>query len=147
MTNTVTVIIGEADGAPRRWLENIPWYAGMTVLQAMIMADAMTEPSGHPGAPDYQPQCDFSFRVIYSSMFGAFVDQIGGKSARGGQYWMLYYYPKGQAPKPSQYGVNEALLLEDAAGQTMIVEWCFEAPRANHPRAALVKTLANRARS
>jgi hypothetical protein len=147
MMNTVTVIIGEADGAPSRWVENIPWYAGMTVLQAMIMADAITEPSGHPGASDYQPQCDFSFRVTYSSMFGAFVDQIGGKSAQGGKYWALYYYLKGEAPKPSQYGVSEALLLEDAAGQTMFVEWRFEAPRANHPGAGLAKALAKPGRS
>lgn len=144
LLNTVIVSIVETVGQPARQVADIPWYAGMTALSAMILADAMTEPAGHRGTPQYQHDTDFSFRVVYSSMFGAFVDQIGGMSASGGKFWMLYVFPKGSPEKASPVGVSEALLVEDGVGQTVVVEWRFEIP-TDHPAsvksAALAKEL------
>lgn len=49
--------------APTMTLPDVPWYAGITALQAMIIGEAM-----HPS--------NFSFRVVYRSIYGAFVDSI-----------------------------------------------------------------------
>ena len=127
MKNTVTVRIGEADGLPAHQVIHIPWYAGMRALDAMIVADAITEPAGHRGTSEYKPELDFSFRATFSSMHGAFVDQIAGVSAHGGRHWILYLYLEGQAPQLSARGVSEALLIEDAAGLDIVVEWRYEA--------------------
>ena len=139
MKNTVTVLIGKADGLPDHQVSHIPWYAGIRALDAMIIADAMTEPAGHRGTPEYKPELDFSFRAIFSSIYGAFVDQISGITARNGKYWMLYIYLKGQTPELSTRGVSEALLIDGAAGFNIVVEWRHESPPHGHPQAALVK--------
>ena len=139
MMNTVTVLIGKADGLPAHQVSHIPWYAGIRALDAMILADAMTEPAGHRGTPEYKPELDFSFRTTFSSMYGAFVDQIAGISDHNGKYWILYIYLKGQTPQLSTRGVSEALLIEDVAGLNIVVEWRFEMPPRDHPQAALVK--------
>jgi hypothetical protein len=128
LLNTVTVSVLDDPALPSRRVQNIPWYAGITALQAMILADAITEPAGHRGAPDYRHDVDFSFRVTYSSMFGAFVDQIGGIANGNGKFWLLYVFRDGTPPLESPVGVSEALLLEDAAGQTVVVEWRLQAP-------------------
>jgi len=141
MKNTVTVSVGKADGLPAHQVDHIPWYAGMRALDAMIIADAMTEPSGHRGTPGYEPELDFSFRATFSSMYGAFVDQIAGITAHGGKYWLLYIYleGEGETPRLSTRGVSEALLLQDAAGLNMVVEWRYEVPPPGFLQAALRK--------
>ncbi|HEX7841326.1 MAG TPA: hypothetical protein VF469_27800 [Kofleriaceae bacterium] len=133
MKNTVTVRIGAADGMPAHQVINIPWYAGMRALDAMIIADAITESAGHCGTPEYQPELDFSFRATFSSMYGAFVDQIAGVEGHDGMYWLLYIYLEGQAPWLSARGVSEALLIADMAGLNVVVEWLYETPPASLP--------------
>lgn len=138
MKNTVTVRIGEADIMPAHQVIHIPWYAGMTALDAMIVADAITEPAGHRGTPEYKPGLDFSFRATFSSMYGAFVDQIAGVTGLDGMYWLLYIYLDGQTPQLSTRGVSEALLSEDMAGFNTVIEWRYEAPPRDPRQSALV---------
>lgn len=142
MKNTVTVRIGAAEGMPAHEVIHIPWYAGITALDAMIIADAATEPAGDRGTPGYKPALDFSFRATFSSMHGALVDQIAGISGHDEECWMLYIYLEGQTPQLSTRGVSEALLIEDTAGLNIVVEWCYEKPPHGHRQAALVQQLA-----
>jgi hypothetical protein len=144
MKNTVTVRIGEADGMPAHQVIHIPWYAGISALDAMIIADAITEPAGHRVTPAYKPELDFSFRATFSSMYGAFVDQIAGVEGHDGMYWILYIYLEGQAPQLSTRGVSEALLIEDTAGFNIVVEWCYEAPPHGHRQAAVIRQQGQR---
>jgi hypothetical protein len=130
MKNTVTVSIGKADGLPAHQVDHIPWYAGIRALDAMIIADAITESAVDRSTPEYKLGRDFSFRAIFSSMYGAFVDQIAGITAHDGKYWLLYIYLEGQTPQLSTRGVSEALLIEDAAGLDIVVEWRYEVPPA-----------------
>ncbi|MGI9074585.1 MAG: hypothetical protein ACR2JB_25445 [Bryobacteraceae bacterium] len=61
--NTVSITIQTSNGSTPKQVMNIPWFPGITVLQSMIIGQAM-----NPGT--------FSFRVLYHSFYGAFVDMI-----------------------------------------------------------------------
>jgi hypothetical protein len=53
---TIKIFKAPADPNPTHQLLDIPWFAGITALQAMIIGEAMYEKS-------------FSFRVVYRSIF------------------------------------------------------------------------------
>ena len=84
--NTVTIKIYKdpADPNPTHQLPDISWFAGITALQAMIIGEAMYEKS-------------FSFRVVYRSIFGAFIDSIDGvdDDPTAGRFWMPLYQWRG----------------------------------------------------
>ena len=106
-TNTISIKVQPDPAAsPTFAVDDIPWFAGITVLQAMIIADAMTDAT-------------FSFRAVYASSYGAFIDKINGLEDQGGKYWMLFI-----DQKEADVGVSEALLLEQA-GQNVEVEWKY----------------------
>ena len=79
----------------------------------MILADAISEAT-------------FTFRVVYASLYGAFVDKIGDTEDQGDSYWMLYI--DGQEAK---VGVSEAVLIEQP-GQNVEIEWKYQASPAPH---------------
>ena len=95
---------------PTLSLPDVPWYPGITALQAMIIGEAL-----HPQ--------NFSFRVVYRSIFGAFVDSIDGLDDEHipNHFWMLFI--DGQE---SPVGASEAILPEDTTKTSTIVEWRYD---------------------
>jgi hypothetical protein len=94
---------------PTLSLPDVPWYAGITALQAMVIGEAL-----HPW--------NFSFRVVYRSIYGAFIDSIDdlADGDKPNHYWMLYI--DGDEAK---VGASEAILLEDVNKTQVIVEWRY----------------------
>jgi hypothetical protein len=111
-------------------LPNVPWYAGITALQAMVIGEAM-----------YQK--NFSFRVVYRSIFGAFIDSIDGVTDDPGKqlYWMLYI--NGQE---ADVGASEVVIQEDESITSAAVDWRYvDVSKATHRQATLkAKVLPNR---
>src|ERR1700742_2679131 len=93
----------------QRCLPDVPWYAGITALQAMIIGEAM-----HAS--------NFSFRVVYKSIYGAFIDSIDQVTDNDTPnfYWML----KVDGADPG-VGASEAIIQEDASKTTAVVEWRY----------------------
>jgi hypothetical protein len=88
-------------------VKRIPWFPGMTVLQAMIIADAMTDSA-------------FSFRAVYASFYGAFIDKIIGTEDAGSSYWMLYV--EGQS---ANVGASTQLIIENTKPTNVEIEWKY----------------------
>jgi hypothetical protein len=109
--NPVTIKIFKypADPNPTHQLPDIPWFAGITALQAMIIGEAMYEKS-------------FSFRVVYRSVFGALIDSIDGTDddLTAGRFWMLYI-----DGEESSVGVSEAIISEDEVITSAVLEWRY----------------------
>jgi hypothetical protein len=80
---------------PTLSLPDVPWYAGISALQAMVIGEAL-----HPK--------NFSFRVTYKSIYGAFVDGVNdlADNKDASQYWMLYI-----DGEEAQVGASESILL------------------------------------
>jgi hypothetical protein len=129
--NTVTIKIYKdpAQPDPSDQLPDVPWFAGITALQAMVIGEAMHE------------RC-FSFRVVYRSIFGAFIDSIDGVDDHPGnqKFWMLYI--NGQE---SNVGVSEAIISEDETVTSAVIEWRYDdISGATHPQATLkTRTIPN----
>jgi hypothetical protein len=122
--NTISILIShEASETPKR-VTGIPWYPGITVLQAMVIAQSM-----HPGS--------FSFRVLYHSIYGAFVDMIDGITDEDPKYWTVSV-----SNNPLPVGVSEAIVLEDRQGENVEIEWRFGIPDAADAAQASRKTKA-----
>ncbi len=128
MTNTVEVRIynDAANPVPTLSLPDIPWFAGLTALQAMIIGEAM-----HPK--------DFAFRVEYRSIYGAQIDSIDGLSDgdRPNHYWMLWI-----DGVESQVGASEAIILEDNTKTSSLVEWKYTDVTVTPSSAIAAKTTA-----
>lgn len=110
--NTVSILIESRDtDRPqiRLRFDAIPWFPGMTVLQAMILAQAM-----YPS---------FTFRAVYDSFFGAFIDRIESIEDEGRYHWILFV-----GGKPSCLGASEALVNETEPGTNIEVEWKYVIP-------------------
>jgi hypothetical protein len=111
MANTVKIDIYADPSKPNPTLSlpDVPWYAGITALQAMVIGEAL-----HP--------LNFSFRVIYRSIYGAFIDSIDclADEDKPNHYWMLYI--DGDEAK---VGASESILLEDASKTQIVVEWRY----------------------
>jgi|GEM_PF-2591240 len=106
---TVNVFKDPASPDPSHQLTNIPWFAGLTALQAMVIGEAMYEAS-------------FSFRVVYRSVFGAFIDSIDGleDDPTTQHFWTLYINGV-----ESNVGASEAIILEDETIDLAVIEWRF----------------------
>jgi hypothetical protein len=74
--STVNLTIDKGDGSTVPAIPGIPWFPVLTVLQAMIIAQA-TRPDS------------FNFTVTYHSKFSAFVEAIGDATEGNGKFWML----------------------------------------------------------
>jgi len=124
MSNTVEIGIYATPGSttPTMLLQNVPWYAGMTALQAMIVGEAMYA-------------SNFSFRVVYKSIYGAFIDSIDGVTDQGNFYWMLTI--DGKDPG---VGASEAIIPEDASKTTALIEWRYVDVTATASRQAHLKS-------
>jgi hypothetical protein len=110
---TVSIsIFPDEEGRASRNFVGVPWYPGLTVLQALIMADALRE----------EP---LLFRVVYGSPEGAFIDQIDGVADSDTHHWMLYV-----DGRLSEVGVGEAILRP--ATPTLKVEFRYQRPPAEH---------------
>lgn len=65
----------------------------------------------------------FSFRAVYHSFYGAFVDGIDDKVDAAPNYW---FFSLNHAQ--SLVGVSEAIVPEDVSGVNVEIEWIFGAP-------------------
>jgi hypothetical protein len=124
MTNVVKIRIWTTADQPDPTLElpDVPWYAGITALHAMIIGEALHADN-------------FSFRVIYRSIYGAFIDSIDGLADEDqpNHYWMIYINDA-----ESKVGVSEAILLEDDQIRTTIVDWKYvDITKVAHPQVKL----------
>jgi hypothetical protein len=112
MANVVQIRIyaDPTNPQPTGSLPDVPWYAGITVLQAMIIGEAMNA-------------TNFSFRVEYRSIYGAQIDSIDTvtDNAAANLYWLLWVNGK-----ESAVGASEAILFEDLTNQTALVEWRYK---------------------
>lgn len=75
--NTISLAVMPTPGSPSHFFGSVPWYPGITVLDALILADAMIEDT-------------FTFTILYGSGYGAFVQQFDQSPPPSGAYWMLY---------------------------------------------------------
>jgi len=111
MPNVVQIKIyaNSAVPNPTQSLPDVPWYAGITVLQAMIIGESMNP-------------TNFGFRVEYRSIYGAQIDSIDGTAdgATPNCYWLLWINGV-----ESTVGASEAILLEDLTNQKALVEWKY----------------------
>jgi hypothetical protein len=110
MPNTVEIRIYPDPSQPPALIQaNIPWYAGISALQAMITGEAMNPKN-------------FAFRVEYRSIYGAQIDSIDGLADgdRPGHYWLFFV-----DGVESNVGASEAVLQEDAAKTSVLVEWKY----------------------
>jgi len=126
--STVTLTVDKGDGTTTPPIPGIPWFPGITVLQAMIIAQAM-----RPGA--------FNFLVNYHSIYGAFVESIDDAPEHDGMYWMLKI-----GTDISNYGPSEAIVIENPVGATIEIAWTLQIPPPEHGSAQLTRRLANRPR-
>jgi hypothetical protein len=108
---------------PTQTLPDVPWYAGITALQAMIIGEAMNP-------------ANFSFRVEYRSIYGAQLDSIDGVTdgSKPNCYWLLWINGR-----ESAVGASEAILFEDLANQKALVEWRFQDVSATKPASLKLK--------
>src|SRR5271168_4273426 len=83
--NTISISIKADPGSPAKQFTGIPWFPGITVLQAMIIGEAM-----NPPVPTDPQAKAFSFRALYHSFYGAFIDEIDDVADAGVNYWMVY---------------------------------------------------------
>jgi Domain of unknown function (DUF4430) len=112
VTNTVHIkIFKDPALTPTHDIEDVPWFAGITVLQAMVIGEAMYH------------QANLEFRVKYRSVYGAYVDSIDGLADgdKPNHSWMLYI-----DGKASSYGASESLLFEDDSTTSVLIEWKYE---------------------
>lgn len=116
-TNTVSISIGAGSHSPAKRFTGIPWFPGITVLHAMIIGQAM-----NPPAPT-DPQKGFSFRAVYHSFYGAFIDEIDDVADRGANYWLFSVNNA-----KSVTGASEAIILEDQSGVNVEIEWVYGVP-------------------
>ncbi len=93
---------------------DVPWYPGLTVLQAMIVGQAMVGPSA------------FSFRTVYHSTYGAYVDVIDDAVESGGKYWVLRI--GGPQSPPASFGPAEQILDEPPEDSVTQIIWSLETP-------------------
>jgi len=100
---------------PSQRLINIPWEPGTTVLDAMVLADAMSP-------------FTFTFRVLFASASGAFVDMIDGVEEHDSFYWLLYV--NGQF---SDLGASTILVPGGPGAPNAAIEWKFENVTEGHP--------------
>ena len=124
--NTISILIARDASEPPTRVTGIPWYPGITVLKAMVIAQSM-----HPGS--------FSFRVLYHSSYGAFVDMVDGVADSDPKYWTVAV-----SNNPLPVGVSEAIVLEDRQGENVEIEWRFGIPDADDAAQASRKTAALR---
>ncbi|HEX3651880.1 MAG TPA: hypothetical protein VHU18_03555 [Rhizomicrobium sp.] len=106
----MTLAIDKGSGHPPTEFQNVPWYPGLTVLQSMIVAQAM-----YPNA--------FNFRVNFHSQYGAFVESIDDVAEGGGKYWLLSIGDVSES-----YGASEAIIIENPIGSVSVVHWTFQVP-------------------
>jgi hypothetical protein len=121
--NTISLSIKSDSSSPPKVVSNIPWFPGVTVLQAMVIAQAMDQ--------------TFSFRAVYHSFYGAFVDDIDDKIDAAPNFWMFSLNHA-----QSLLGVSEAIVPEDVSGVNVEIEWVF-----GPPASAATKQQADRKRA
>lgn len=109
MSNVVQISIYADPNLPPVVLPDVPWFAGITALDAMIVGEAM-----HTS--------NFVFRVEYRSIYGAQIDSIDGLSDgdKPDHYWMFSV-----DGVDSPVGASEAILLEDETKQSVQVVWRY----------------------
>jgi|SRR5476649_434127 len=110
MAYTVDVkIYADPASPPTLTLPNLPWYAGLTVLQAMVIGEAMNAQN-------------FAFRVEYRSIYGAQLDSIDGLSDgdKPNHYWLLFV-----DGVESTVGASEAIIQENPSKQSALIEWKY----------------------
>lgn len=113
--NTVSIAIYEdIHQPPSKTFTGVPWFPGMTILEAMVIGQAMNSAS-------------FEFQVEYNSAYGAFVNKVDGTVDAGSLFWMVQV-----DGVDSQVGVSEAIIIEAPGGQNVEIEWQFRDANA-HP--------------
>jgi hypothetical protein len=122
--NTISILISQDPSQQPKQVVGIPWYPGITVLHAMVIGQSM-----NPGS--------FSFRVLYHSFFGAFVDMIDDVVDASPKFWMFSV-----SNNASPVGVSEAIVLEDKQGENIEIEWKFGVPQQTAAAQATRKTKA-----
>jgi hypothetical protein len=126
VTNTVHIkIFKDPALTPTHDIEDVPWFAGITVLQAMVIGEAMYH------------QANLEFRVKYRSVYGAYVDSIDGLADgdKPNHSWMLYI-----DGKASSYGASESLLFEDDSTTSVLIEWKYEDMLAKEHQQVALRT-------
>ena len=83
------------------------------------------------------PVGSFSFRVLYHSFHGAFVDMVDGTADADPKYWTVSV-----SNNPLPVGVSEAIVLEERQGENVEIEWRFGIPDADDAAQASRKTEA-----
>jgi hypothetical protein len=85
----------------------LPWYPGITVFDVMRIADGFAND-------------DFTFRVVFESSHGIFVDKIWDIEDSVSDHWMLYV-----DGKLSDEGASETM-LPAPVNDRLLVEWRYE---------------------
>lgn len=125
MSNTVELRIYPDPAKPPAVVQaGIPWFAGITALQAMITGEAMNPKN-------------FAFRVEYRSIYGAQIDSIDGLADGDtpNHYWLFSVDGVEAA-----VGASEAIIQEDAVKVSALIEWKYTDVSAGAPASLALKT-------
>lgn len=107
-TKSITLQINPGSGGTPRTIPNVPWYPGISALDVMIVADAMFDDT-------------FTFRLVYKSLFGAWVDLIDDIEDTDSVFWIMYV----NGASATQ-GVSSEIIPMPADNSPAILEWRFE---------------------
>ncbi|WP_420393242.1 hypothetical protein [Acuticoccus sp.] len=114
-------IVPDPNASPTRHFAALAWYPGIRVLDLLVLADASLTDS-------------FTFRAIYGSQYGVFIDQFDGIADAPDRFWLLYI--DGQL---AERGVSESLIIRDGSH----VEFRFEVPPKEHSQSTAKLALAS----
>jgi hypothetical protein len=120
---TITVSSGSIQ---RKQVRGVPWFPGITVLEAMVIGQAMAEAS-------------FNFRVVYHSKFGAFVDLVDYDAEGAGKYWILRLNGEIAKRGPSEEIIDQP---EDGVAE---IGWALQLPPPAGKTSHLTRRLAESA--
>lgn len=89
-------ILSDSSGTPSRTIENIPWYPGITILDAMLIADGMFADT-------------FTFTLTYTSEYGAWLNAVDGKSNSNSEFWLFVVNGKQADEGVSSFVIDKPL--------------------------------------
>jgi len=113
--STVSITVQpDPNQPPSTRVAGIAWQPGLTVLDAMIMGDAASPST-------------FTFRALFASVFGAFIDMVDGVEEHDNFYWL--FYVNGEF---SDLGASTKPVPGGPGAPNAEIEWKFEDVTEGH---------------
>lgn len=109
-------ILADGTSAASRTIGDIPWYPGITILDALMIADGMFEDT-------------FTFQIKYTSVFGAWMEEVDGVANASPKYWFFHVNDV-----PIEVGPSSLVLPAPTPGEPVRLDLVYqEYTHAEHP--------------